>query len=52
MAGSTEAGGSGTDEPDGRAELARAVEREGRGPEKCEGEEIRRVVIAAQSDRD
>jgi hypothetical protein len=52
MAGSTDVGGSGTREPDRRAELWRAVEREGRGREKCEGEEIRRVVIAAQTERD
>jgi hypothetical protein len=52
MAGSTDDGGSGTREPDRRAELWRAVEREGRGREKCEGEEIRRVVIAAQTERD
>jgi hypothetical protein len=51
MAGSTAEGGSGTHDSDRRAELWRAVEREGRSPEKSKGEEIRRVVIAAQSDR-
>jgi hypothetical protein len=52
MAGSTAEGGSGTHDSDRRAELWRAVQREGGSPEEGKGEKIRRVVIAAQSDRD
>jgi hypothetical protein len=51
MAGSTAEVGSGTHDSNRRSEVWRAVEREGRSTEKGKGEEIRRVVIAAQSDR-
>ena len=41
-----------TDGSDHRADLSCSVEREGCARQECEGEEIRHLVIATQSDRD